>query len=241
MCYESAATSIPKSERPPVKAAFSISSREEIHMDRAAFYNVVRKPLGGLTTPSVQGLELFLTEGERRQEPLQRLAYVLATVWWETSKTMQPVREAYWIGNGNEAIAEAWRKKHLRYYPFYGRSYPQFTWGANYKKASDTWNTKFRGDGPLVDFVKTPDAIMDPTYGVPLTFDAMEQGWFTGKDLADYIDTVDESDAEDLREFVRARAIVNGKDRASDIGNLALTFEKGLKAAGYLKIPSATK
>ncbi|TPK15153.1 hypothetical protein FJ872_19330 [Mesorhizobium sp. B2-5-9] len=202
-------------------------------MDRAKFYATFRNNLGSLTQPNVVGFELFLSEGERRQEPINRLAYVLATVWWETGKTMQPVREAYWVGNGNEAVAENWRRTHLRYYPFYGRSYPQFTWEANYRKASDTWNTKYRGDGPVVDFVKSPDLIMNPTYGVPLTFDAMEHGWFTGRDLADYIDTADESDAEDLREFKEARRIVNGVDRANDIGMIGLTMERSLKAAGY--------
>lgn len=202
-------------------------------MDRSQFYAVVRGAMGSLTQPNVVGFELFLNEGERRQEPLNRLAYVLATVWWETGKTMQPVREAYWVGHGNEAVAENWRRTHLRYYPFYGRSYPQFTWEGNYRKASDAWNAKYRGAGPAVDFVANPDAIMNPAYGVPLTFDAMENGWFTGRDLADYIDTVDENDAADFQEFAAARRIVNGTDRAGDIAQIALTMERGLKAAGY--------
>ena len=44
-----------------------------------------------------------------------QVAYVLATVEWETAKTFKPVREAYWLKN-----AEEWRKKNLSYYPFYG-------------------------------------------------------------------------------------------------------------------------
>ena len=202
-------------------------------MDRKAFYDHARSTLGALSTPNVTGFELFLNEGERRHEPLAKLAYVLATVWWETAKTMQPVREAYWVGNGNETIAENWRRTHLRYYPFYGRSYPQFTWEGNYKKASDIWNTQHRGDGPMVDFVKNPDAIMNPAYGVPLTFDAMEAGWFTGKKLGDFIDDIDEGDAEDLREFINARRVVNGVDKNVEIGRLAIGFESALKAAGY--------
>lgn len=42
-----------------------------------------------------------------------QIAYVLATVDWETNKTFKPVKEAYWL-------SENWRKKNLRYYPFYG-------------------------------------------------------------------------------------------------------------------------
>ncbi|TJW14473.1 MAG: hypothetical protein E5W82_10885 [Mesorhizobium sp.] len=202
-------------------------------MDRSKFYAVMRSSIGALTTPNVMGFEQFLNAAEQRKEPLNRLAYVLATVWWETGKTMQPVREAYWVGHGNEVIAENWRRTHLRYYPFYGRSYPQFTWEANYRKASETWNAKYRGNGPIVDFVKNPDSIMNPAYGVPLTFDAMEHGWFTGKSLDDYIDTMDEGDAEDFREFKAARHIVNGVDKDDEIGQIALTMEKGLKAGGY--------
>lgn len=56
-----------------------------------------------------------------------QIAYVLATVEWETAKTFKPVREAFWL-------SEAWRKKNLRYYPFYGRGYVQLTWEKNYKK-----------------------------------------------------------------------------------------------------------
>lgn len=204
-------------------------------MDRKAFYDRARKTLGALSTANVIGFELFLNEGERRHEQLAQLAYILATVWWETAKTMQPVREAYWVGNGNgnEVVAENWRKKNLRYYPYYGRSYPQFTWQGNYKKATDVWNATHRGDGPLLDFVANPDLIMNPTYGVPLTFDAMNAGWFTGKKLDDYIDNIDESDDEDLREFINARRIVNGTDKAMEIGRLALGFEASLKIAGY--------
>ena len=36
--------------------------------------------------------ELCLNEGESRREPLAKLTDVLATVRWETAKTMQPVR-----------------------------------------------------------------------------------------------------------------------------------------------------
>ena len=53
--------------------------------------------------------------------PTAWCAYGLATAWWETNKTMQPVREAYWL-------SEAWRKPNLRYYPHYGRGYVQLTW-----------------------------------------------------------------------------------------------------------------
>jgi putative chitinase len=64
-------------------------------------------------------------------------------------------------------------------------------------------------------------------------FLGMEQGFYTGKSLDDYIDDIDESDDEDLREFANARRIVNGTDKQVTIGKLALRFERALKAGKY--------
>lgn len=61
------------------------------------------------------------------------------------------------------------------------------------------------------------------------------EGWWTGKKLDDYLDHVDESDAEDLREWTKARYVVNGTDKAAKIANGALTFERALKKAGYVE------
>lgn len=205
-------------------------------MDRKSFYDQVRPKLGGLTGPNVMGFELFITEALRRAMPLAQFAYCLATAWWETAHTMQPVLEAYWVSPHDRAKHDAYLRTHRpssRYFPFYGRSYPQWTWERNYKLATDMWNSRYRAGEPSVDFVANPDAIMDPKYGIPLFFDGMEEGWFTGKKEADYIDSVDESDAEDFREFTAARRVVNGTDKAREISELALTFEHALRAAAY--------
>lgn len=186
-------------------------------MDRKVFYDEVRKDLGALTEANVVGFNAVVDEGTRRVLPVNHLAYILATAWWETGKTMQPVKEAYWL-------SETWRRKNLRYYPFYGRGLVQLTWEANYRKVGNFYG---------MDLVGNPDRVMEPGLSVRILFDGMEKGWFTGRDLADYIDDIDESDDEDLREFANARRIVNGVDRRIEIGKLALTFERALKAAWY--------
>lgn len=186
-------------------------------MDRKAFYDTVRPVLGALTAGQVSGFERYLDEASRRATPLDRLAYILATVFWETARTMQPVKEAYWK-------SETWRKANLRYFPWYGRGDVQLTWEANYRKA---------GKAIGVDLIANPDAALDPANSVRITFEGMEQGWFTGKALGDYLDGVDESDDEDLREFANARRIINGTDKQIEIGKLALAFEKALRAAAY--------
>lgn len=198
-----------------------------MRIDRKAFYDRIRQKLGPLTQSQVDGFELLIDEYERRNDPLISrgdFAYMLATAWWETGKTMQPVREAFYLGEK----AEAWRKRNLRYYPYYGRGFVQLTWERNYKLASDKLG---------VNFVSNPDLVMRPDYAVKIMFEGMLHGWFTGKALDDYIDDVDEGDSEDLREFIAARRIINGTDKAATIGDLALTFEGALKAAPAAPIP----
>jgi len=188
-------------------------------MDRKAFYDAARLAFGPLTATNVAGFNLVLDEAEGRKTPLWFLAKILATAWWESGKTMAPVEEGYYLGSK----AEAFQRK-LRYYPYYGRGLVQLTWQDNYRKASEVVG---------VDLVANPEKALEPRISVKVLFDGMERGWFTGKRLADYIDNIDESDDEDLREFANARRVVNGTDRQVEIGQLALSFERALRAGGY--------
>lgn len=183
-------------------------------VDRARFYEKFRAELGPLTKGQVNGFELIFDEWDRRGwTNLNKLAYMLATSWWETNKTMAPVREAYWL-------SEAWRKKNLRYYPFYGRGFVQLTWPYNYEEAGEILG---------IDLIGNPDLALVPENAVRIMFEGMERGWFTAKSLDDYIDEIDEPDSEDLREYKEARRIINGTDKATTIGNLSLVFERALR------------
>ena len=184
--------------------------------------------LGQLAPSAAQGMALIVSEGEARKTPLNYLAYMLATTWWETNRTFEPVREAYYKSSDFD-VAEKWRKKNLDYYPFYGRGYVQLTWKRNYKKAAAKLG---------VDFVEDPDAAMKPEHAVKILFDGMTEGWFTNKALASYIDNVDEDDKKDLDEYFEARKVVNGIDRALIIAKAAVIFEEALKEAGYSTNPS---
>jgi len=191
-------------------------------IDRKAFFDGVRRELGPLNQDQVNGFNAVLAEFERRESTspdwsIFDLSYMLATAWWETGRTMQPVREAFYVGDF--AKAEAWRKRNLRYYPFYGRGLVQLTWDFNYRKASQKLG---------IDFVKNPDRVMEMPIAVAIMFDGMAEGWFTAKALDDYIDDIDESDAEDLREYTNARRIINGTDKAAAIGAIAIKFERVL-------------
>jgi hypothetical protein len=55
---------------------------------------------GALEQPQVDGFGALLQAYGVARWPLAFAAYGLATGWHETAKTMQPVREAYWLERG---------------------------------------------------------------------------------------------------------------------------------------------
>lgn len=189
-----------------------------IIMDRKAFYNALR-PVVNLTTQNVFGcekhLDYLIASKDFYTKP--QASYIFATSWWESAQTMHPVKEAYWM-------SEAWRKKHLRYYPWYGRGLIQTTWEGNYKKVGDLIG---------VDLISNPDKLLTFECALPALFLGMEKGIYTGKDLNDFIDDVVDPDAKEVQEFINARKIVNGTDKAKEIARIGLIFEHAFTAAGY--------
>lgn len=153
---------------------------------------------------------LLIDECKKESLLRNQCAYVLATVYWETARTMKPVVEAYWL-------SEAWRKKNLRYYPWHGRGFVQLTWEANYIRAAKELGVPFNLD---------PSLALDPHNAARIAVTGMREGWFTGKKLADYI-TLQRSD------FIGARRIINGIDRAANIANIAEEYDELLKADRY--------
>lgn len=134
-------------------------------------------------------------------------AYVLATSFWETAHTMRPVVEAYWL-------SENWRKNNLRYYPWYGRGFVQLTWKANYERAARELG---------VPFDQNPGLALDPVNAAKVAVTGMREGWFTRRDLNDFID-LQHSD------FYHARQIINGMDKAQQIADIAEHYDEDLKA-----------
>lgn len=96
--------------------------------------------------------------------------------------------------------------KGKRYYPYIGRGLVQITWAANYKKYG----------------IENPeDALTWPT-ALHVCFDGMVRGRFTGKKLSDYISGTHV-------DFIGARRIINGTDRASLIAGYARSFQHALR------------
>jgi hypothetical protein len=190
-------------------------------INRDIFFTKARvHPFGGtLKQGQVDGLNTILDGWEKRYPDGDKrwLAYILATTFWETNQTIEPVREAYYLNppgpHQNDATgrAEAYRKT-LRYYPFYGRGYVQNTWEDNYRKMSPVTGR---------DLVKNPDDAMIPEVAATILFYGMEHGTFTGLNLHYFF-----NGAHDDPEG--ARRIINGTDKAKEIAAVHRAFLEAL-------------
>jgi hypothetical protein len=132
----------------------------------------------------------------------EQIAYILATTEWETNYTYNPVKEAYWL-------SETWRRKNLRYYPYYGRGLVQITWEENYKKFSDILN---------IDLVGNPDLALDFDVAKFILVYGFKHGSFTGKNISEFINKTKVN-------YLGARQCINGTDHASDIKQIANKLE----------------
>lgn len=181
-------------------------------INRKIFFAGVRQgPFPGkLAAGQVGGINIILDEWERRSlTDLRWLADMLGTVKWETDHTMQP-------------IAEAGSQKYLRakkYWPWIGRGFVQLTWEKNYRKFRDRVLKLFG-----VDLMANPDAAMRPDVAAFIMFEGMINGEFTGKKLADYFNAA-------KTDWIGARRIINGTDRAAEIASISKQFYADLTAA----------
>lgn len=182
-------------------------------MDRAIFFASVRARLfgGALTQPQTDGLNLILDECAARGVVDRRcVAYVLATAYHETGRRMQPVREIG-RGRGRAYGAPDPRTGHV----YDGRGYVQITWKANYQRL---------GARLGLDLVADPDRALDPTIAAAILVLGMKEGLFTGHALSDVF-------RADKADWIGARRIVNGLDRAAEIAAYARAFDAALHAA----------
>lgn len=128
-----------------------------------------------------------------------------------------------------QPIRERGGQKYLQskpYFPFYGRGLVQITWERNYKLFG----------------VNPPDKALEWPVALDICFRGMVLGMFTGKKLSDYI-------GAGKCDYVAARRIINGTDRARLIAGYARSFKDALlqanapprAPAAQTALPSAKK
>lgn len=193
-------------------------------INRKQFFDSIRGSVfkGKLTTNQVSGLESLLDYWESQElTDLRQLSYVLATTAWETAYTCQPIRE---IGSDNyfykmydpKGLRPAVAKALGNTTPgdgvkYSGRGFVQLTGRTNYERMSVVTG---------VDLVNNPDLAMQPDIATKILFYGMENGSFTSKKLTDFFN--------DKTDWVGARKIINGQDKATEIAAIAQKFYTAL-------------
>lgn len=195
-------------------------------INRGFIYDRVRMALfnGRIQPPQAQGMEAILDHWEATSpgNDDRWLAYMLATAFHETARTMQPVRETL-AATDVKAIAilnRAFARGQLPWVsnPYWrpdaqgkswlGRGLVQLTHKTNYAKMS-----------PLVgeDLVADPAKAMQMDVAIRIMFIGMEKGSFTGARLDQFFNPGRE-------DWVNARKIINRLDRALQIADYGRAF-----------------
>lgn len=191
-------------------------------MNYEKFFDTLRPKLGPFSVSQVVGMEFLVNSMGAEFVPLNDAAYMLATAWHETAKKMMPIREygdaAYFKrmydihGDRPAKARELGNTQPGDGARYCGRGYVQITGRDNYKKFG---------------IEDTPDRALDRTVAFDIMLRGMRQGMFTNKKLSDYI-------GPEKADFLNARRIINGMDKAGTIAAYAKTFQAALKAGGYV-------
>lgn len=178
--------------------------------DRKTYFDCVRqKPFGGsMNQDQVDGQDALLRRWELKptSDDMRFFAYMLATTFHETAKTMQPIEE-YGKGSGKQYG----KKDPETGQTYYGRGFVQLTWRDNYARATQ----KLYLTGGPDDLEWHAARALDLEIAADVMFRGMTEGWFTGKKLGQYF-------SETKNDPVNARAIIN-----ADVSTM------GKKVAGY--------
>lgn len=198
-------------------------------INRRIFFDKIRlDPFRGALAPqTVNGCSAILDEWERRGlRDLRWLADMLATARGECGPNMLPVREGF--ASSDDAARAYVNRQGYRYakevngHVYYGRGLVQLTWDYNYKKMGDLLN---------IDLVNNPDEALKPHVAAAIMFEGMIRGTFTGKKLADYFNAT-------VTDWINARRIINGTDKAAQFAAWARSFHAALTAASDVAAPS---
>jgi hypothetical protein len=198
-------------------------------IDRQKFVDLYKREYGALTDTRASALDALLgfLEQDGDVGDLRWGAYVLATVKHECADTWQPIEE-FGRGQGEPygkpvSVTGSDGKTYVN--AFYGRGYVQLTWERNYQNMSRELNL---GDELLIH----PERALHPPVSYRVLSFGMRNGSFTGVGLSNFING-------SRCDYLNARRIVNGLDRAELIASYARTLERLLKESVAGEDPGA--
>lgn len=192
-------------------------------MDDKFFYDKIRQSLfkGSIKQSQVDGINNILScTAAAHITDARHIAYILATAYHETAHTMQPIEE-YGKGKGYDYGKKLKRSRVPYLSPdklYYGRGYVQLTWYENYQQMGKLLN---------VDLLNHPELALDMTIASEILIEGMTKGNshlgdFTGVSLETYFN-------DSKTDWVNARKIINGLDKAELIADYAKSFYDALK------------
>ena len=193
-------------------------------MNRDIFFKMVKdNPCPGrLNQDQVNGMNHIIGKWEKHPEltDLKWLAYILASVYHETDRKMQPIEE-YGRGEGHDYGIPVEGKI------YYGRGYIQITWIDNYKKL---------GDKIGVNLVSNPEKALEVGVALEILFKGMIEGLFRKDDFGPYslgrfFREGEPSDWHNARRIVNGIVGAKGRVIAEDIAKYGRSFWYALKVA----------
>jgi len=193
-------------------------------IDRKQFFDTYRVQFQPtLTQTQVDGYNAMLDYWEAAKLTDQRwLAYALATAYHETGELIAPVREGFCKTDAGSIqavtdlfdrgiIAVNYAAPEANGNSYFGRGLVQLTFADNYKKMG-----KALGIG--TQLYDRPSLALDLNTSVKILFKGMIDGLFTGLSFADFFNTT-------TTDWVHARKIINGMDKADAIADYAQRFK----------------
>lgn len=210
-----------------IAKALGMTVKVRAMTDAGAFFSVLRKLTGPLNQIQVDTVNKLLDSAAHW--PTSWLADGLATAWHEAR--FEPVEE---IGKGRgKRYATPGARSNGMVGPVYGGDAPygrglvQITWVDNYEwlDAAATEAGLIRNGDLLNDF----SLALRPDIAALALVKGMEDGAYTTKKLADYLP----DELGTLKQFIQARRIINGTDRAEKIAGHALHIQDGIVAGRW--------
>jgi hypothetical protein len=179
----------------------------------AGYARAFNDRLGPKATQGMRDLIAAINADKEVTDP-RWIAYMLATIKLECGNTWLPIEE-WGKGKGRPygAAVEVKDPKTGETFrnAYYGRGFVQLTWLANYQRLDRALGL---GDSLWLH----PERALEPDIAWRICSLGMRKGLFTGKGLPDYIQGA-------TCDYVNARRIINGTDKAALIAGYAMTFE----------------